>query len=296
MTEYPIARQFEKFCSNLAISNAELATVSHRCHSITKRLNSDFWGSSSDEAHSRYVGSYGRGTRISGSDVDVLFQLPYAVYSQYNSYSGNGQSALLQSVKNSIAKTYPSTYVKGDGQIIAINFSDGVNFEILPAFVCEDGSYLFPDSNGGGRWRGCDPIAEMNELSAMDKACNGNLKRLCKMARAWREANSVSISGIAIDVFAYNFIKQYAHRDNGYVYYDWLTRDFFDYVAGLNASQSMWKVFGSNRYVNASGYFRNKAATARNKAIEAIKDQESGYMHVTNDAWKEIYGARFPSL
>ncbi|ACV21358.1 Uncharacterised protein [Slackia heliotrinireducens] len=296
MATYPIAKQFERFCGNLAISCDTLAVISYRYHSITKRLNADFWDSSSDEAHGRYVGSYGRGTRIDGSDVDILFRFPYNMYVKYDAYASNGQSALLQAAKMSIATTYPSTRLKGDGQIVAVDFSDGINFEVLPAFECEDGSYLFPDSNGGGRWRACDPVAEINELNSMDEACNGNLKRLCKMARAWREANSVSISGIAIDVFAYNFMKHYSHRDDGYIFYDRLTRDFFAYVANLDATQSTWKVFGSGRYVTTSGYFRNKAAAARNKAIEAIKDQDNGYMHATNDAWKEIYGSRFPRL
>ena len=52
------------------------------------------------------MGSYGRGTAIDTSDIDMLFVLPYAVYKQYNSYVGNGQSALLQAVRSSLQKTY----------------------------------------------------------------------------------------------------------------------------------------------------------------------------------------------
>lgn len=45
--------------------------------------------------HSLYVGSYGRNTAIDGlSDLDMVFQLPYDLYTQYNSYTGNGQLVL----------------------------------------------------------------------------------------------------------------------------------------------------------------------------------------------------------
>ena len=49
----------------------------------------------------------------------MLVQLPYDTYIRFNNYASNGQSALLQEVKNVIAKTYSSTYLKADGQIIS---------------------------------------------------------------------------------------------------------------------------------------------------------------------------------
>lgn len=47
--------------------------VSARYHRITKAVNSEFWGSTSDTLHSLYVGSYGRGTAIDASDVDIPY-------------------------------------------------------------------------------------------------------------------------------------------------------------------------------------------------------------------------------
>ena len=83
--------------------------VSSRYKQITKRLNTDFYSSDSETLHSLYVGSYGRGTAIHVSDIDMLFVLPVSVYNTYNGYITNGQSALLQAVKNSICKTYSTT-------------------------------------------------------------------------------------------------------------------------------------------------------------------------------------------
>ena len=78
------------------------SSISTRYHSITRAVNREFWNSSSDTLHSLYVGSYGRGTAVDTSDIDVLVELPKAEYDRYDYYNGNGQSRLLQAVKNAI--------------------------------------------------------------------------------------------------------------------------------------------------------------------------------------------------
>lgn len=76
------------------------------------------------------MGSYGRGTAIDTSDLDVLVQLPKAEYDRYDSMRGNGQSRLLQAVKNAILEVYPRTNVHADGQVVVLDFSDGMKFEV----------------------------------------------------------------------------------------------------------------------------------------------------------------------
>ena len=66
----------------------------------------------SEMSHSLQVGSYGRGTAIHGtSDVDMIFQLPNSLRARYSRYRSNGQSALLQAVRDSVMKTYPRTRI-----------------------------------------------------------------------------------------------------------------------------------------------------------------------------------------
>lgn len=120
-----VSEWFKTFCTNIKMSTETISTISGRYHSITKRINIDYYNSDSDTNHSFYVGSFGRGTEILTSDIDMLVQLPYETYKKFNAYSSNGQSALLQEVKSVIQKTYSRTYLKADGQIISIPFSDG---------------------------------------------------------------------------------------------------------------------------------------------------------------------------
>ncbi|EOU2112672.1 SMODS domain-containing nucleotidyltransferase [Clostridium perfringens] len=287
---------FESFCNNLRISDNKISDIRNRYHQITKRINIDYWTTSSDTNHSLYVGSYGRGTEIFTSDIDMVVELPYATYKKFNERSGNGQSDLLQEVKNVLKKTYSCSDLKGDGQIISIKFSDGINFEILPCFINNDGkSYTHADSNNGGAWRITNPRAEIDEINSLNKSTNKNLKRLCRMARAWKDNCNVPISGILIDTLAYKFLKTWEYKDRGYIYYDWMSRDFFKYLKNIDKTQVKWLVPGSNRYISEYGNFQNKASIAYNKALEAIEYENKECPYSAKSKWREIYGTKFPS-
>lgn len=184
-------------------------TVSTRYKNITKAINREFWNSTSESAHSFYVGSYGRGTAIDTSDVDILVELPEDEYNRHSVYKGNGQSRLLQAVRESILDTYPRSDVRADGQVVKILFSDGIKFEILPAFSGIDWynnvAYKYPDTNMGGNWRSTNPKAEQEAMSTKNKSSNGLLYDTCKHMRFIRDNyfKSYHLSGIVIDSFVY---------------------------------------------------------------------------------------------
>jgi hypothetical protein len=247
-----LADWFSTFCT--AIQVRDDGTISDRYKAITRRLNSDFWTTNSDTAHSLYVGSYGRNTAIQGfSDLDMIFQLPYSVYQQYHGHAGNGQSALLQAVKTSIERTYAKTSIKADGQVILVPFTDGITFEVVPGFINTDNSYTHPDANGGGSWRTTNPRVEIDAIRARNTACNGNLVPLCRMMRSWKANWIVPIGGLLVDTLAYQFIENYEHRQKSFLYYDFMCRDFFQWMADQDAEQEYWKAPGSGAYVYGKG-------------------------------------------
>ncbi|MEN1990276.1 SMODS domain-containing nucleotidyltransferase [Paenibacillus hubeiensis] len=290
-----VSENFSTFCSNLRMDTDTVEKIRYRYKQITKRVNWEYRGSNSETSYSLYVGSYGRGTEIWTSDIDMIVQLPYATYKRFNDYSGNGQSALLQEVKSVLQKTYSTSHIKGDGQVIGINFTDGINFEIVPAFINDDDSYTYPDTNNGGSWKVTDPKKEINAMNARNSDTNKNLKRLCRMARAWKGQCDVPMSGILIDTLAYQFIGNWAHKDKSYLYYDYMSRDFFEYLKNLDKEKSYWKAPGSGRYVWKKGNFQNKANNAYNLSLEAIDKETNGYPYSSKQKWREIYGSKFPS-
>lgn len=287
------ANDFEKFLSNLRMNDTDEKNKSIRFHSITKRLNIDFWEVYDDTYHSFYTGSQARGTDIYTSDIDMVMVLPYNIYERYNNYSYNGQSALLQAVRASLQKTYPSTYIGGDGQVVVVEFSDGMKFEVVPAFLNDDNtSYTYPDSNDGGKWKIMDPKTEIKAFNDMDKACNNNIKQLCKMIREWNKVNNVGLKGILIDSMAYRFLSDYQYKDKSFLYYDYMTRDFFKYIYD-NYDQSFWYAPGSNWKVYNSGGFRNKAEYAYELALAAIEAASNDSQNKYSECWREIYGRKF---
>lgn len=287
-----VGQWFRQFCSNIRIPRETVGKISSRCQIITRRLNLDFWDNSSSIAHSLYVGSYGRDTDIITSDIDVVMRLPYETYLRYNRYESNGQSALLQAVRSSIQKTY-KTYVHGDGQVVCVDFTDGINFEVVPGFLNKDNSsFTYPDANDDGRWRVTDPRPEIAAIASRNLFYNKNLKWLARMMRAWKLHWKVPMGGLLIDTLAFHFIALWKHSHKGTVYYDWMVRDFLSYVANQDQNQRYWCAPGSNQQVYRRGFFEYKAKRCYNIALEAISKQD--YPYTATSKWREIFGKRFP--
>lgn len=291
-----ISEKFSTFCSALRMSDDVVSNVSYRAKQITKRVNLDFRGLDSDTSYSRFVGSYGRGTDIFVSDIDMIVELPYEQYKKYNGYKTNGQSALLQAVRDSIKKKYSTTHISGDGQVVKLNFTDGICYEIVPAFINKDGeSFTYPDTNDGGKWKVTKPKAEIKEINTANNNWNKNLTRLCRMARAWKDKWDVPIGGLLVDTLAYNFLKQWEHKDKSFTYYDWMTRDFFAYLKDQDPEQNYWLAPGSSQKVWRKGKFEYKALRCYNIAVEALDYERDNMEASANLKWREIYGTKFPS-
>jgi hypothetical protein len=290
-----VSEIFKAFCDDLRVPAYKRSEIANRHSMICRRLNKDFYGVDAD-SRGRYLGSFGRNTANGWvSDIDMVFELPWTTYTQYDNYIGNGQSALLQAVKSSISRTYASTYVKGDGQIVTVSFSDGDHFEVLPAFRFSDGRYYFGDSHSGGSWKSCNPVAEIDAVRVSDYLYNSNLRRLCRMTRAWKYYCDVPIKGLLIDTLADRFLNGWEYADKSYVYYDYMVRDFFEYLKQQPSSQTCWYAIGSGESIYNPDNFRYKATVAYNKAVDATRLGVNENFWSSKRKWREIYGNRFPS-
>lgn len=288
-----LADWFSSFCTNIQVQDC--GTISTRYKAITRRLNTDYWSTTSDTSHSLYVGSYGRNTATQGfSDLDMIFQLPYSVYQQYNGYAGNGQSALLQAIKKSIEKTYSKTSIRADGQVILVPFNDGITFEVVPVFINRDDSYTYPDANNGGCWRTTNPRPEIAAIRTRNGNCNGNLVRLSRMIRRWKGKWDVPIGGLLVDTLAYQFIDSWQYKDKSFLYYDFLCRDFFKWMSEQSSTQEYWKAPGSGQSVYGKGLFQYKAKRCYNISVEAIQHETDKKDWSAKQKWREIFGTSFP--
>ncbi|MFC0417727.1 nucleotidyltransferase domain-containing protein [Cytobacillus solani] len=257
----------KKLSYHLKTNNHEV--ISYRYHRIVKVLNEYYWGIQSDSKNCRYVGSYGRGTAIKGfSDVDIIVKLPIHEYQRFTNYSQNGQSALLQDVKRALDSTYSRTLKKGDGQVVVVEFSDGIKFEIVPSFVI-DGKITYPDSNKNGAWKQCDPVKEIEAINLVNKATDGWIKDICRLTRAWKEANQVEISGILIDNLAIDFMINNREK----IFFT-LEIYFGFYLLHLVNQRDIkyWILYGSGDVIARNKFqFEDKALVAASELLKLIQ-------------------------
>lgn len=282
-----VSEMFSDFVSNLAITNKE--TISARYGEITSALNKQFRDTESKTANTLQVGSFGRRTGINGiSDLDMLYIMPK---SKWDDYKNGKQLKLLQDTKAAILKRYPSTKVRVDRLVVTVTYTN-FHIEVQPVFEQGDRSYLYPGTQNGGSWKTTRPREEMDAIAQMDADKSGNLRRLCKMVRAWRNKHGVAMGGLLIDTLTYNFLNQTVEYDNrGYTFYDWLSRDFFKYLSEL-PKQDEYAAPGSRQRVKVKKHFQRKAKKAYKLCLDAI---DSENQKSVNDKWKKVYGRPFPA-
>lgn len=281
---------FQQFRKNIAVSNAD--DISRSYKKITKRLNRDFWENDSDIFNCRQVGSYGRRTAIDGiSDLDMAFELPWSLHEKVEKYSGNRQYKLLSKVANSIRESYPNSEVKVNGQVVEVKLKRYL-VEVLPCFKNEDGAYKYPDSNNGGKWRICNPLVEIRSVNEKNDEKNKNLKRLCKMTRAWKNQHGVPMSGMLVDTLCYNFLTNTSfYDDKSYASYKYMVKDFFSYLVDEGEDKDFWRAPGSKSPVyKKNGKFVPKAKKALKKCNEALEDEGEAIKK-----WRSVFGRKFPA-
>lgn len=281
---------FKDFLSNIKITDDKADTISYRYGRITKTLNEKFRNTESKTANTLQVGSYGRHTGIKGiSDLDMLYIMPASKWEDYN--KSGGQSKLLQDTKDAVSNTYSSSDIKVDRCVVTVNFADS-HIDIQPVFEVEDQDYKYPDTYGDGCWKITKPRKEMDAMVEFSENKNRNLRRLCKMARSWKNKHGVCMGGLLIDTLAYNFIKSTPYYDEkSFAYYDEMCRDFFKYLYDQPKDQTEYGALGSKQRVKVKKSFRRKAKKAYELAEEAINASSDKTKH---NKWRDIFGNDFP--
>ncbi|MCM5553343.1 nucleotidyltransferase [Pleomorphomonas sp. NRK KF1] len=282
-----IADTFKQFLGNLAVDNAQ--TISDRYGELTYALNKKFRDTESRTANTLQVGSYGRYTAIKGiSDLDMLYIMPKG---EWENYKDGGQSKLLSEAAAAIRARYPNTTIKVDRLVVQAIYSN-FRVEAQPVFEQDDGSFKYPDTYNGGAWKITKPRDEIEAMSEFDTQKNKNLRRLCRMARAWKNKHGVGIGGLLIDTLAYDFLKSTSdYDDKSYLYYDYMSRDFFAYLKDL-PSQEYFMALGSGQRVKVKKSFQRKAKRAHELCLKAIEAEGKDNQ---NDKWRSVYGRRFPA-
>ena len=254
----------------LEISQDEASEWQKRIERIDKKLTEKYYDGSG--SHIKMVGSVGRGTAIAGnSDYDILYQLPQEVFKRINGHQGNGQSDLLQEIRDQILETYSTTSVSGDGQVVVVEFSNNGKIEILPAFEQSDGSFKYPDSNNGGNWGITNPQPEIDSAISINNKSKGIYGNLCRMLRKWKNRQGFVFKGLLIDTLVYKFLETQDEKPQ----LTWsLVEDLMDFLSKEDPSQAYWCAMGSGQRIYDSGQFV-KHAKKLLKVLEKSRNKEN---------------------
>ena len=115
--------------------------------------------------------------------------------------------------------------------------------------------------------------------------------------RAWKSKWNVPIGGLLIDTLAHQFIDNWKYKDKSHLYYDYMCRDFFLFMANQEVSQTYWLAPGSGQRVYSKGSFRWKALRCYNISLEAIEYEQANPKQEwsAKHKWRGIFGTSFPS-
>jgi hypothetical protein len=291
------ASLFSAFETALSPTSEEADSALGRAISCAVALTSHFYGTGNASDHITLIGSSVRHTSLRpASDIDVVFQMPPGTYATFENYAGNGQSALLQSVRSVLAKRYPSTVIKGDGPVVIVGFSTGATVEIVPAVLCSDPTILsidcsVPVTSGGGKWEATNYGAYFDEFFRADRARKGQLARLIRYIKAWRRAKNAVIKSMVLELMAIDFFASWDTQRvwTSHTYDDWLVRDFLGYMVANQ--DTFYKVPGADKSVTAGYGWRQDAATAYNDAQQACGLGEASDSYVLH--WTKVFGSAF---
>lgn len=285
-----IKDDFNNFCNNIKLDN--LNDMQTTVKGITQKLNKHYYDMDDDESNMYIVGSVGRTTATKNtSDLDILFDLPKNVYDRINDNEGNKQSQLLQEVKNVLKGKYPNTDLKGDGQVVVINFTK-YTVELVPGFKQDDDSFKYPDTHDNGSWKITNPIPEIDECKKKDDDTNGNFTNICHMLRAWKNRKGFKFKGLLIDTLTNNFLEKKTEYQNcRYEDYLNLVKEVFEFLKDEDKNQSYWFAIGSKQKIcnDDGGGFISKAKKAYNKIKDLNEDSKN-----LNKELRSLFGKEFP--
>lgn len=279
---------FDGLIANLKVDNSD--TIAARRDEMTKTLNNEFRGLESSTSNRLMVGSYGRWTAIKGiSDLDLLYILPASMRAAYD--KEGGPSKMLARTRLAIQGRYPKTSVTVDRLVIVVQFTNFM-FEVQPVFENNDRSFSYPDTYSDS-WKTTKPREEIEAISTDDFLADGNLRRLCKLVRAWKNRHGIGMGGLLIDTLVYNFMRQYPdNRSVTFDAYDELVRDFFYYLSE-EEDHEFYAAPGSRQHVRVKKKFQRKAKKAYELCIEAISADGQKNAH---KKWRFVFGNSVPAV
>ena len=242
------------------------------------------------------IGSLAKDTGIKPlHDADVLFHMPPGTYGRFDAYTSNGQSALLQEVRDTLKAKYPRSDIRGDGPVVTVKFTDEPWVEVVPAvLVPSESNILYADvwvpvTTNGGSWEQVGYGQQLRTLDAADRRIDGQLRRLIRYAKAWRQHSNATLKSIVLELMAIHFTSTWDTTQTSHTWDDWILRDFLEYM--VDNYLSTYAIPGSNKKIGTGTGWLHKAMDARDAAVLACTYGPETFDYGYH--WRKVLGDAF---
>ena len=280
-------KQFKKFNEEIRLTSNQSDNAKTKYTGVCKVLHKEYYENNYDGKSKFLFGSYKTKTNIRPisemQDVDVLFKITQETFDKFNNYDSNGQSALLQEIKDVLKNTYSTTdKISGWGKVVLVKMADGShNIEVLPALENEDGTFTIPETANGGSWENFDPRKQVDEFTTSNSDTNGLTADLGRMMKSWkRNISSVLYSSHALLNDIIEFLNSEFTNGAEYEDYHEVVKNFLDSIKN-NCTDSDRK---------------SLITTAFNRAVKAIEYMDDDKPKEASEEWRKIFGEKFPKV
>lgn len=275
-------KAFEQFLENIRLTETQEEDAKTKYNSVCKKLHNEYYSDEYDGSTKFLFGSYKTKTNIrpitEKQDVDVMFIMPESEFEKYNDYETNGQSALLQKIRELLKDKFTTTEeIRSWGKVVLIKFADGThNIELLPAWTKGD-IFIIPNTENGGHWEEFNPKIELKRFTDSNKRSNGLTRNLCKMVKKWRN-NTSSLVMTSYEVFnnTLDFIDIYDIKNKTYPE---ILLNMLNFLQQKNIPDQ-----------------KSHIETALNRIKKAIEFYKKGDLKSASLEYKKIFGEEFPLI
>lgn len=187
-------------------------------------------------------GSYARGTFVSGlSDIDLLIDL--GKYSESTIPDRDDPHKLLEYTADSVRELFPRADIRVGRMAVTIEFPDGLQVQLLPAFRVTDG-YRIPDPDRPG-WITTRPQRFANVLQRRNHELAGQLLPAIKLTKWLCESHNIPVRSYHVETLAIKAFEDY----QGSTDHPQMIKHFFDYAKEA-VLRPVPDITGQQRYVD----------------------------------------------
>lgn len=186
-----VSDSFKRLLARIEPSARELASEQRHSDSVQSRLEKYF-----EVKKFRTVGSYSRGTSVSGkSDIDLFCLVSRSEARWGNSFKSS--TRVLEKFRLELINRFQRTHVVKDRVAVTVRFKDA-NVDVVPAVFLGMSNtsprvplYEMPD--GFGDWMVTSPEAHAAFIAESDKRSAGKLRRVAMLMKYWCNCRSPRI-------------------------------------------------------------------------------------------------------